>query len=202
MTTSWVALGDRAIRFARPAVPARAIVRAIRAGPVSSTWSSRATTSPRTSIAQPALDTVRLAAASPRSRPTTSTDAAARSTLRVVYDGPDSRTSRARPSSLAADVGRLHAAATTSSTRWGSRRASRTSPASTRGSLAAAPRDAARARARRRARDRPDAHRGLSVRVAGGWHLIGAVVEPAHVRRARRAAPARRSRAVRAGGHT
>lgn len=109
MTISWVPLGDRAIRFARPAVPVRALVRAIRAWPgvvdvvvarhdVAAYFDREPTIDP-TKIAQ--LATLR------------DVDDPVRDIeIRVAYDGPD-LDDVARATQLTnAEVQRLHADAT------------------------------------------------------------------------------------------
>ncbi len=103
----WVALGDRAIRFARPAVPARALVRAVRAWPgVVDVVVARDDVAAYFA-GEPRVDVDRIAALAELA----DDDTPAREiTLRVVYDGPDldavARAARLEPD----EVRRLHAA--------------------------------------------------------------------------------------------
>lgn len=102
----WVALGDRAIRFARPAVPARALVRAVRAWPgVVDVVVARDDVAAYFA-GEPRVDVDRIAALAELA----DDDTPAREiTLRVVYDGPDldavARAARLEPD----EVRRLHA---------------------------------------------------------------------------------------------
>ncbi len=104
----WVALGDRAIRFARPAVPARALVRAVRAWPgVVDVVVARDDVAAYFA-GEPRVDSGRIAALAELS----DDDAPPREiTLRVAYDGPDldavAHAARLEPD----EVRRLHAEA-------------------------------------------------------------------------------------------
>lgn len=104
----WVALGDRAIRFARPAVPARALVRAVRAWPgVVDVVVARDDVAAYFA-GEPRVDPGRIAALAELS----DDDAPPREiTLRVAYDGPDldavAHAARLEPD----EVRRLHAEA-------------------------------------------------------------------------------------------
>jgi KipI family sensor histidine kinase inhibitor len=105
----WVALGDRAIRFARPAVSARAIVRAVRAWPgVIDVVVARHDVAAYFA-GPPRVDPARIAALDSASEP----DEPVRDLeLRVRYDGPD-LSEIARAAGLSIDeVIRRHAAAT------------------------------------------------------------------------------------------
>jgi 5-oxoprolinase (ATP-hydrolysing) subunit A len=105
----WVALGDRAIRFARPPVPARALVRAIRAWPgVIDVVVARDAVAAYFSGA-PRIDAAQLAALATL----TDDDTLARDIeIRVSYDGPD-LDDVARATRLAvSDIVQLHSAAT------------------------------------------------------------------------------------------
>jgi KipI family sensor histidine kinase inhibitor len=170
---SWVALGDRAIRFARPPVSARALVRAIRAWPgVVDVVVAREHVAAYFAD-EPAVDPAQLAALATLrdiDEPVREVE------LRVTYDGPD-LDDVARASGLTtAEVVRAHAAATY-----------------TVDTLGFAPGFAyltgldARLRLPRRATPRPRVPAG-SLAIAdvyttvypfdspGGWHLIGHVV--------------------------
>lgn len=102
----WVALGDRAIRFARPAVPARALVRAVRAWPgVVDVVVARDDVAAYFA-AEPRVDPDRIA----KLAELADDDTPPREiTLRVVYEGPDleavARAARLEPH----EVRRLHA---------------------------------------------------------------------------------------------
>ncbi|HEY5928333.1 MAG TPA: carboxyltransferase domain-containing protein [Kofleriaceae bacterium] len=105
----WVALGDRAIRFARPSVSARALVREIRTWPgvvdVVVAGHDVAAYFDR----EPVIDRVRLAAlANLRDDAEPVRDVA----IRVVYDGPDLDDVARATQLSAAEVQRAHAAAT------------------------------------------------------------------------------------------
>jgi len=105
----WIPLGDRAIRFARPAVSARALVEAVR------TWPGVIdVVVARNDVAayfdrEPVVDPAQVAAlALLRDVDGTARDIS----IRVVYDGPDlDEVSRARQIPIA-DIVRLHAEAT------------------------------------------------------------------------------------------
>jgi KipI family sensor histidine kinase inhibitor len=102
----WVALGDRAIRFARPAVPARALVRAVRAWPgVVDVVVARDDVAAYFA-GEPRVDVDRIAALAELADDDTPPREI---TLRVVYDGPDldavARAARLEPD----EVRRLHA---------------------------------------------------------------------------------------------
>jgi len=105
----WIPLGDRAIRFARPAVPARALVRAVRAWPgvvdvvvarddVAAYFADAPAIGPD-QIA--ALATLRDDDSEPREI-----------ALRVVYDGPDLAIVARTLKLSVADVQELHGGAT------------------------------------------------------------------------------------------
>jgi KipI family sensor histidine kinase inhibitor len=105
----WVALGDRAIRFARPPVSARALVAAIRAWPgVVDVVVARAHVAAYFDRA-PAISKAQLATlASLTDDPAQARDVE----LRVVYDGPDLDDVANAAQLDVADVQRLHASAT------------------------------------------------------------------------------------------
>jgi KipI family sensor histidine kinase inhibitor len=105
---AWVALGDRAIRFARPAVPARALVRAIRAWPgVIDVVVARDTVAAYFER-EPAVDAAQLAALATLHDDAT---AAREVELRVVYDGADLEQVATVTGLSTADVERIHRAA-------------------------------------------------------------------------------------------
>jgi KipI family sensor histidine kinase inhibitor len=109
MTISWVPLGDRAIRFARPAVPVRALVRAIRSWPgVVDVVVARHDVAAYFDR-EPSIDPTRIAQlATLREVDDPARDIA----IRVVYDGPD-LDDVARSAQLSVEeVQRLHADAT------------------------------------------------------------------------------------------
>src|SRR6478735_7498642 len=109
MTTSWVALGDRAIRFARPAVPVRALVRANRDWPgVIDVVVARHDVAAYFDRA-PALDPAlieQLATLHDVDEPARDIE------IRVSYDGPDLDDVARAAQVTTAEVQRLHAAAT------------------------------------------------------------------------------------------
>lgn len=106
--TPWIALGDRAIRFARPAVPARALVRTIRDWPgVIDVVVARHDVAAYFSGA-PRVDDSQLAALAALRD---DDDAARDVEIRVRYDGPDLE-DVARATHLAVnDIIELHASA-------------------------------------------------------------------------------------------
>lgn len=109
MTISWVPLGDRAIRFARPAAPVRALVRAIRAWPgVVDVVVARHDVAAYFDR-EPSIDPTRIAQlASLRDVDEPVRDIE----IRVTYDGPD-LDDVARAAQLSSEeVQRLHAGAT------------------------------------------------------------------------------------------
>lgn len=101
----WVALGDRAIRFPRPPVSARALVRAIRAWPgVVDVVVARADVAVYFA-AEPAIDSGQIAALASLSPDESDVRDIS---IRVVYDGPDlDDIARATGLSIA-DVERIH----------------------------------------------------------------------------------------------
>lgn len=109
MTISWVPLGDRAIRFARPAVPARALVRAIRAWPgvidVVVARQDVAAYFDRAPVIDPA-QIAQLVTLRDVDEPVRDIE------IRVAYDGPDLDDVARAAQLSSAEVARLHAAAT------------------------------------------------------------------------------------------
>jgi KipI family sensor histidine kinase inhibitor len=111
----WVPLGDRAIRFARPARSARAIVRAVRAWPgvidvvvARQDVAAYFDRAPRTEAGAPGWSAWIDALATAPDDPAPVRDL----TLRAVYDGPDLDHVAAATGRPADEVRALHAAAT------------------------------------------------------------------------------------------